>query len=124
MTIRILYVDDEPDIRLIAELALKLRPDFEVRTADSGEAALAMLADASWRPHLAMVDVMMPGLTGPEVLATIRADATLSDLPVVFVTARARQQDVDDYLAQGARGVITKPFDPISLASQVEALLD
>lgn len=124
MTTRILYVDDEPDIRLIAELALKLKPDFEVRTADSGESALALLGDQSWRPDLAMIDVMMPGLTGPEVLARMRADRTLADLPVVFVTARARQQDVDDYLAQGARGVITKPFDPISLASQVEKLLD
>ena len=124
MTTRILYVDDEPDIRLIAQLALNLKPDFEVRMADSGESALAMLADQSWRPDLAMIDVMMPGLTGPEVLARMRADRDLSDLPVVFVTARARQQDVDAYMAQGARGVITKPFDPIGLASQVEALLD
>lgn len=118
----ILYVDDEPDIRLIVEMSLKLRPDIEVRTADSGEQAIAMLHDSGWRPNLVMVDVMMPGMTGPEMLAALRKHPDTAELPVIFVTARARQQDIAEYIALGAKGVITKPFDPIRLAEQVIAL--
>ncbi len=120
----ILYVDDEADIRLIVEMALRLRPGIDVRTADSGERALAMLEDRGWWPDLVMVDVMMPGLTGPDILAALRADPATEALPVIFVTARARTQDINGYIALGARGVITKPFNPVTLAAQVLALLD
>ena len=121
--ISILYVDDEPDIRMIVEMALQLRPGIEVRTAISGDAALQMLQTAGWRPDLVMVDVMMPGLTGPDLLEKLRADPETADLPIIFVTARARPQDVQAYVAQGALGVITKPFDPMALADQVIELI-
>lgn len=120
--IKILYVDDEPDIRLIVELALRIRPEIEVRTADSGESGLEVLQGGDWQPDLMMVDVMMPGLTGPDVLAAMLEDEELSKIPVVFVTARARPQDVRGYIEQGAKGVITKPFDPMTLAEQVLTL--
>lgn len=122
-TTRIFYVDDEPDIRLIAELALKLRPGIEVRTAESGEDALQQLRRGDWRPDLAMIDMMMPGLSGLEVMGELRADPGLADIPVVFVTARARPQDIHDYIEEGALGVVTKPFDPTTLADQVLKLL-
>lgn len=118
----ILYVDDEPDIRLIVEMALGMRPGLSVRTAESGEEALDILQEQGWRPDLLMVDVMMPGLTGPDVLAALRANPDTAALPVIFVTARARAQDVAAYIAQGAKGVVTKPFDPMQLADQVIAL--
>ncbi len=118
----ILYVDDEPDIRLIVQMALNLHPDLTTRTAQSGEEALGMVIGEGWRPDLVMVDVMMPGLTGPDVLAALRANADTADIPVIFVTARARPPDIDAYIAQGAKAVIVKPFDPMSLASQVVTL--
>ena len=122
-TVSILYVDDEPDIRLIVEMSLRMRPDITVRTAGSGEEALDLLIDQGWRPDVLMVDVMMPGLTGPDVLAALLEEPATADLPVIFVTARARPQDLDAYIGQGARGVITKPFDPMKFADQVLALL-
>ena len=122
-SIPILYVDDEPDIRVIVEMALKMHPDFDVRTAASGDEALRLLGEGSWRPTLIMIDVMMPGLTGPEVLERLRADPDKADIPVVFVTARARSQDIAGYMEKGAAGVFTKPFDPMSLAGEVMALL-
>ena len=118
----ILYIDDEPDIRLIVEMSLKLRPDIEVRAVASGEEAMAMLQGGGWRPDLVMVDVMMPGMTGPDLLVALRNHPDTAALPVIFVTARARQQDITQYIALGAKGVITKPFDPIRLADQVIAL--
>jgi len=115
----VLYVDDEADIRLIVEMSLKIRPHIDVRTAASAEEAMALLREGTWRPDLAMVDVMMPGMTGPELLAELRSNAVTEDLPVIFVTARARPQDIAAYVEQGARGVITKPFDPLGLADEV-----
>ena len=118
---RILYVDDEPDIREIAEMSLLLDPDFEVRTADGGTAALATVAD--WRPDIVLLDVMMPGMDGPAVLARLRGDPATADLPIAFVTARAQKSDIQNFSTLDAVGVIAKPFNPIELAAQVRALL-
>ena len=109
--IQVLYVDDEHDIRTIAMMSLGLDPGMEVRSAASGTEALALL------------DVMMPGMDGPALLTEIRARPDIAVLPVIFMTARARQSDIDAYRALGASGVIIKPFDPIELAKQVRALI-
>lgn len=118
----ILYIDDEPDIRLIVEMSLKIRPEIDVRTADGGEDAFKLLA-GDFHPDLIMIDVMMPGMSGPEVLAKLRADASTAAIPVIFVTARAQPHDIADYIAKGAKSVVTKPFDPVTLADQVLAIM-
>lgn len=118
---RVLYVDDEPDIREIAEMALGLDPDFEIRTAASGEAALAVLAE--WRADVALLDVMMPGMDGPTLLGHIRQVPALTGLPVIFVTARAQQSELQTFATLDAVGVIAKPFDPVNLAARVRALV-
>jgi DNA-binding response OmpR family regulator len=117
--IRVLYVDDEPDIREIAELALSLDPEFEVRTAASGEQALAMAAE--WEPAIILLDVMMPGMDGPAVLEHLRERGI--ETPVLFVTARAQRAEVQSFSMLDARGVIPKPFDPVSLAARVRVFL-
>ena len=112
---RVLYVDDEPDIREIAELALGLDPAFEVRTAASGAEALALLA--GWRADVALLDVMMPEMDGPTLLARMRATPELADIPVIFVSARTDVKDQGKGLALGAVDYITKPFStPLVLA--------
>lgn len=112
---RILYVDDEPDIREIAELALSLDPEFEVRTVSSGEEALMA---AQWQPSLILLDVMMPFMDGPATLARPRGNLATEAIPVAFVTARAQRTEIQDFTSMGAVGVIAKPFDPISLPAQ------
>ena len=118
---KILYVDDEPDIREIAELALGLDPQFAVRTAPSGRAALDIMAQ--WCPDAALLDVMMPGMDGPSLLQHMRGDPALANVAVIFVTARAQRSELQDFATLDARGVIAKPFDPMTLAQQVRALL-
>lgn len=118
---RIIYIDDEPDIREIAELALSLDPHFEVRTAASGAEALALVVD--WRPDLILLDVMMPEMNGPAVLARLRQNPDTAAIPVAFVTARAQKSEMQNFATLDAVGVIAKPFDPVALASQVRALL-
>jgi two-component system OmpR family response regulator len=120
---KILYVDDEPDIRTIVGMALRLDPGIDVKMAESGVAALRLLDTDDWRPDVALIDMMMPGMSGVELLAAVRSRAGLGALPVLFVTASARQDDVRAFLDLGANGVITKPFDPMTLAHTVRARL-
>jgi CheY-like chemotaxis protein len=115
-----LYVDDEPDIRQIVQMALGLAPQLTVHTGDSGEQALTLAREL--RPDLIMLDVMMPGLDGPSTLTRMRADPQTAAIPVVFMTAKAMPDEVARFRALGAMGVIAKPFDPMRLAQQVLTL--
>ena len=119
--IRILHVDDEPDIREVVDISLGLNPDFEVRGCASGAEAIA--AAAEWSPFLIMLDVMMPGMDGPTTLAQLRKNPRTADIPVLFMTARAQAREVEQFIALGAQGVISKPFDPMTLAFLVRSHL-
>lgn len=116
---RILYVDDDPDIRHIVELSLSLDPSLQIRAAASGEEALAAIDDGSPPPQVVLVDMMMPGMDGLALLAHLRERPATAAVPVVFMTARGRQADLDRYHAAGAAGVIVKPFDPLTLADRI-----
>lgn len=122
-TLALLYVDDEPDIRTIAELALQLDPTIDVRTAGSARDALSIL-ESGWRPDVVVLDVMMPDIDGPALADRIRARPGFADVPIIFMTARARSVDIAGYQDRGAKGVIVKPFDPISLAGEIRAILE
>lgn len=121
MSDRILYIDDEADIREVAAMALELDPGFEVRTCASGRDGLA--AAREWQPALILLDVMMPELDGPGVLERLRQDPATAAIPVVFITARTQAHEVEPLRALGARGVLAKPFDAMTLAGQVRELL-
>jgi two-component system OmpR family response regulator len=118
-TIRILHVDDEPDIREVVELSLGLDRDFTVRSCGSGKDALAIAAD--WQPDFILLDVMMPAMDGPATLVQLRENAKSADIPVIFMTARAQARELNRFRSLGAVGVIPKPFDPMTLAASVRS---
>ncbi|NIJ18673.1 CheY-like chemotaxis protein [Sphingomonas naasensis] len=118
---RILYVDDEADIREVAQMSLELEPDFEVQTCASGAAAIGHAA--AWQPDLVLLDVMMPGMDGPTVFSRLREQPETATIPVVFITARTQAAEVRGFLDLGARGVLAKPFDPMTLSVRVRELL-
>jgi CheY-like chemotaxis protein len=118
---RILHVDDEPDIREIVDMSLGLNAEFEVRACACGADAIAMAAE--WSPFLILLDVMMPGMDGPTTLKHLRQDPRTADIPVLFMTARAQEREVQQLIALGAHGVISKPFDPMTLAFAVRSHL-
>ena len=121
-SLSVLYVDDEPDIREVATLSLEIDPDISVTSFDAGGAALAALDDG-FRPDIILLDVMMPGMDGPATLNEIRERRSLATTPVVFITARAQAHEQERFRSLGAIGVITKPFDPMTLAGDLRALL-
>lgn len=122
MTLKLLHVDDEADIREVAAMALELDPDIDLISAPSGEAALELL-EGGLKPDVILLDVMMPRLDGPGTLRRFREMPGLETTPVIFMTARAQGNERDRYLELGAIGVVIKPFDPMSLAQTVRDLL-
>ena len=119
--LKVLYVDDEPDIREVATLSLQLDREIEVRAAESGAEAIAVFAKGDWTPDVVLLDVMMPVMDGPGVLKALREMAAAT--PVIFITARAQTHERGRLMDLGALGVITKPFDPMSLAKDLRAVL-
>lgn len=119
--IQVLYVDDEPDIREIATLALGLDPEFTVTSCASGMDALKIAADAV--PNVILLDVMMPVMDGPTTLQQLQLNPRTASVPVIFITARTQPQDIAAFRELGAIGIIAKPFDPMQLAQQVRTLL-
>lgn len=119
--IRVLHVDDEPDIGEVVEMSLGLDPDFETRSSSSGLEAIATAAE--WSPDVILLDVMMPGMDGPATLARLRADPVTAGIPVIFMTARAQARELEVFRSIGAAGIIAKPFDPMTLAAEVRAHL-
>jgi two-component system OmpR family response regulator len=115
--LRILHIDDEPDIREVVAISLSLDPELEVRGCASGSAGIADAME--YRPDLILLDVMMPVMDGPTTLAHLRDNPKTANIPVVFMTARAQTRELDLFMSLGAVGVIAKPFDPMTLAASV-----
>jgi two-component system, OmpR family, response regulator len=116
----VLYVDDDPDICEVVGSTLSLIAGLKVDTVSSGE--LAIDAAYELRPDLILMDVMMPGLDGPSTFKRMRASPLISDIPVIFLTAKVLPTEVAQFLQLGAIGVISKPFDPLKLCDEVYAL--
>lgn len=118
---KILIIDDEDDIRKIARLSLSRVGGMEVVEAASGADGVRK-AEAE-RPDAILLDVMMPGLDGPGTLALLRAGEATAKIPVLFLTAKVMAAEVERLRALGAVAVLTKPFDPMKLPSEVQAAL-
>jgi CheY-like chemotaxis protein/HPt (histidine-containing phosphotransfer) domain-containing protein len=118
---RILHVDDDPLMRDVVELALGVDPQMVVMSCESGQAGLA--AVPGWQPDLIILDVMMPGMDGPAVLARLRENSDTAKIPVIFITSRAPAAERERLMKLGAVAVIAKPFYPLKLAETVRGHL-
>ena len=118
--VQVVVADDDDDIRDLVELKLT-QSGYEVRATTNGVEALEDIRRDP--PQLAVLDVMMPGLSGIDVLREIRSDEALKDVRVVLLTARSRDTDVDMGFSTGADDYLIKPFSPRELVHRVAALL-
>ena len=119
--LKILLIDDESDIRRIARLSLTRLGGMETLDADNGPDGIRK-AEAE-RPDAILLDVMLPGMDGPAILAVLRQNPATAHIPVIFLTGKGTPADVDRLTALGAAGVLPKPFDPAALPDQVRRLL-
>jgi len=119
---RILIVDDEDDIREVAQVSLELVGGYEVLTASSGRAGVERARGA--QPDAILLDVMMPAMDGPATLVALRADPRTRDIPVVILTAKTHAAERQRLGQLGAAAILTKPFDPLKLAGDVAKALD
>ncbi len=119
---RILYVEDDLDIRAITVMVLEAISGFTLEACSSGNEALKKAV--AFNPDLVLLDVMMPGIGGPETFVELRKFPSLAHTPVVFMTAKVQPLEVKGYLDLGAVGVIAKPFDPMTLADQLREIWD
>lgn len=117
---KILYVEDEPDIRAVAQLALEMVGGFTLKICESGVQALR--EGEAFGPDLVLMDVMMPEMTGPMTLERFKTMPGMAKVPVIFMTAKVQPAEIAQFKAMGVVDVIPKPFDPMQLANQVRKI--
>jgi len=114
---RVCYVEDDEDIQRIVRMTLERVGKMTVEVV--GDPTLAIEAMSAFRPDLVMLDWMMPKMDGPTLFRQMKLRPETKALPVVFITAKASQHDLDELIALGAAGVISKPFSPRDLPGQL-----
>lgn len=119
---QVLLVDDDLNIRTLAQMGLEGLTDWKVELAASGAEAIDKANEI--KPDLIILDVMMPGMDGPTTLGELRKLDALTMIPVIFMTAKAQTHEVELYQKMGAKGIITKPFDPMTLPDDIQGILN
>ncbi|AKI01034.1 Response regulator receiver domain protein [Hoeflea sp. IMCC20628] len=117
---RILYVEDDDSIAQVVLMALEELGGFTVIHCDGGQKALDAVVE--FAPQLILMDVMMPRMSGPETLEQLQQMPRAKEIPVIFMTAKVQTHEKESYRKLGAIGVISKPFDPMTLSEQIISL--
>jgi CheY-like chemotaxis protein len=117
----VLIIDDEEDIRAVAALSLETVAGWEVATANSGAQGLARAE--SLQPEAILLDVMMPGMDGRATFAALQKNPKTAAIPVVLLTAKTQSSERDQLAAMGVAGLLSKPFDPLTLPGEIAAIL-
>jgi CheY-like chemotaxis protein len=118
---RILLIDDEPEIREIIRVSLELVGGWNVSATGSAREGLTLAADQL--PDAILLDVMMPDVDGPTAFQALRAAPATSAIPVILLTAKVQATDLRRFDQLGVAATIAKPFDPLTLPSQVATAL-
>ena len=118
---KVLLIDDDEDIRRITWLVLERVGGMQVLQASSGAEGLQKAGDE--KPDVILLDVVMPGMDGLDTFAALRANPVTTNIPVIFLTAKVIASEIEHLKNLGTAGVLTKPFDTLTLASHIRALL-
>jgi DNA-binding response OmpR family regulator len=118
---RILIIDDEPDIREVAQMSLETVSGWQVLTAESGDEGITKAKQE--KPDAILLDAMMPSMDGPATFQKLQADPSTKQIPVIMFTAKVQAADRMRFANLGVKDVIAKPFDPMKLGSQIAAIL-
>ncbi len=121
MARKVLIIDDEDDIREVAALSLESVAGWEVVTASSGSQGIARAAEQ--QPDAILLDVMMPVMDGPTTFRELRNNPATAKIPVLLLTAKVQSSDQRRFADLGVEAVLFKPFDPLTLSSQIADVL-
>jgi len=121
VSLSVILAEDDPDIQLVARLSLK-RAGFTVRVVGNGKEALEAIREE--KPDVVLLDWMMPELDGPETCRQLKSDPATTAIPVIFLTAKSQESEIQRGLSLGAAGYVTKPFDALTLGQQVKNIVD
>jgi CheY-like chemotaxis protein len=117
----ILLIDDEEDIREVVALSLETVAGWRVTSAGSGQQGMELARTES--PDAVLLDVMMPGQDGPATLRLLQSDTTTAKIPVIFLTAKVQSLERERLRGAGAAGFLSKPFNPMTLATEISDIL-
>ena len=118
---RILIIDDESDIREVAQMSLETVSGWQVLTAESGDEGITKAKQE--KPDAILLDAMMPSMDGPATFQKLQADPSTKQIPVIMFTAKVQASDRKRFADLGVKDLIAKPFDPMKLGSQIAAIL-
>lgn len=119
---KILYAEDERDVQTIVEISVWSTSNYEIKICDNGKLLLDCVEE--YNPDLILLDVMMPEMDGITTLKNLQANKKTKNIPVIFITAKAQAHEVSFFNAKEVIGVITKPFDPMQLCSNIKEIWD
>jgi len=117
---KILYAEDEPDVQTIVQMVIEAMSDYEIKISNNGKLLLDCVED--YNPDLILLDVMMPEMDGPTTYENLQLNEKTKKIPVIFMTAKAQVHEVQLFKESGVIGVITKPFDPVTLCSELQKI--
>jgi two-component system, OmpR family, response regulator len=117
---KILYAEDEPDVQTVVELTIQAMSNYEIKIANNGKKLLECVED--YKPDLILLDVMMPEMDGPTTFKFLQANENTKNIPIIFMTAKVQAHEIEILNKTGGVGIITKPFDPMTLCSEIEEI--
>ncbi len=118
---QLLIIDDDGDIREVAGLSLEMTQGWTITAANGGAAGIAVAGTCA--PDAILLDVMMPDMDGPATLRVLQSREATKSIPVIFLTAKVQAADRENFMQLGVRGIIAKPFDPVTLGDEISLLL-
>jgi CheY-like chemotaxis protein len=118
---KVLIIDDDPDVRRIAHISLSQLGGMDV--VEAGGSAEGVQQAAEEKPDVILLDIMMPRVDGVATIGSLRENPATANIPVIFLTARSADESDGLLRATGALGLLAKPFDPMTLASELRAIL-
>lgn len=118
---KILIIDDEDDVRDVACMCLGLIHGFEVISASGGEEGIALAIEH--KPDVVLLDLMMPDVDGTETMTRLRANPLTKEIPIIFLTVKNIDSEIDRLMGLGALAVMRKPFEPMTIGDQINEIL-
>lgn len=119
---KVLIIDDEQDIRMIVHYAMSKDGEVDVIEAESGDEGIRKAQEE--HPDVILMDMKMEGMDGSKTLASLKQNPTTACIPVIFLTAASDKRQTSQLKKMGAAGILPKPFDPATLADQVQSILN